>query len=366
LNEGANPRGRLSYHGRRMRATGPIAVAIAALGAAAGAQEPVRSFDYVLSNPGARSVALGGAFAGLADDATAAFGNPAGLVQLLRPEVSAELRLASRTLDGDSGSDPVAEASGLGFASFVWPGRGWSAAVYLHRAASYEFASVDPEVVVADGTGVDMLSVGAAAAIRLHERLSLGFGGSYFVADLGADGSLSQDDSSWGYNAGLLWRPLDSLRLGAFYREGPELEIHVADDPPSVRWVSTPDVAGAGVAYQPGDGSLTLAFEVDRLIYPSVTSTFQLAEGSDEDATQIHLGGEYAFLGWDPVTAFRGGFWLDRGRVGGGAGPDAGSDEDIPHGALGFGLAWTRFQLDVGLDFAEDEATLSASVIWSF
>ena len=34
-------------------------------------------FDFV--NPGAKSLALGGAFTGLADDATAGFANPAGL-----------------------------------------------------------------------------------------------------------------------------------------------------------------------------------------------------------------------------------------------------------------------------------------------
>ena len=46
----------------------------------------------VFTNPGARSIALGGAFAAIADDATAAFANPAGLVQILRPEISAEIR----------------------------------------------------------------------------------------------------------------------------------------------------------------------------------------------------------------------------------------------------------------------------------
>mgnify|MGYP003598136238 CR=1 FL=1 len=33
-------------------------------------------------NPGGKSLAMGGAFVALADDATAAFANPAGLVQL--------------------------------------------------------------------------------------------------------------------------------------------------------------------------------------------------------------------------------------------------------------------------------------------
>ena len=39
-------------------------------------------------NPGAKSMALGGAFVALADDATATFANPGGLTQLDKPEVS--------------------------------------------------------------------------------------------------------------------------------------------------------------------------------------------------------------------------------------------------------------------------------------
>ena len=331
-----------------------------------GAQEQVHRFDYVLSNPGARSVALGGAFAGLADDATAAFSNPAGLVQLLRPEISGELRLSSKDLGDGSATDPVAETSGLGFASFVWPGHGWSAAVYLHRAASFEFEVVNPDGSFGGGTGIDVLSVSTAAAVRVHERLSFGLGASYFLGDLNAEDTASRDDSSWGFNLGVLWRPVDPVRLGGFYREGPEFKVRVAGDPPSVRWVATPDVAGLGVAFQPGNGSLTLAVEVDRLIYSKVTTPYQIPDGNGDDATQLHLGGEYAFLRWHPVTAFRAGVWLEGGRVGTADGGGPGTDEEVAHGSLGFGLAWTHFQLDVGLDFADSEGTLSVSAIWSF
>src|SRR3954470_9593612 len=47
-------------------------------------------FDFSL--PGARSLALAGAVVGLADDATAAWANPAGLVILAKTEVSVEGR----------------------------------------------------------------------------------------------------------------------------------------------------------------------------------------------------------------------------------------------------------------------------------
>ena len=53
------------------------------------AQLPLQ-FDFL--PPGARSVGMGSAFIAAADDATAAFTNPAGLARLGRREISAELR----------------------------------------------------------------------------------------------------------------------------------------------------------------------------------------------------------------------------------------------------------------------------------
>ncbi|MCP4202027.1 MAG: hypothetical protein GY769_08845 [bacterium] len=53
--------------------------------------------QFNFSPPGARTMALGNAFVGRADDATAAFANPAGLVWLTRPEVSTEARSSTFT-----------------------------------------------------------------------------------------------------------------------------------------------------------------------------------------------------------------------------------------------------------------------------
>src|SRR5262249_29653348 len=54
------------------------------------AQIPLQ-FDFL--NPGARSLGMGSAFIGAADDATAAFANPAGLASLSTREILGELRL---------------------------------------------------------------------------------------------------------------------------------------------------------------------------------------------------------------------------------------------------------------------------------
>jgi len=118
-------------------------------------QVPIQ-FDFL--NPSARSIALGSAFVGLADDATAALVNPAGLIQLTRKEISIEGRfrrfeqpfLAGGRLSGvatGEGQDTAAgpqfdtiadSGTGLSFASFVYPRGRFRAAVFRHELIRVE------------------------------------------------------------------------------------------------------------------------------------------------------------------------------------------------------------------------------------
>lgn len=82
-----------------MRACAAV-LALVVGGAALHAQtndEINAGLQFSFSPPGARSMALGYAFVGRADDATAAYANPAGLVWLTRPEVSIEGRSSTFT-----------------------------------------------------------------------------------------------------------------------------------------------------------------------------------------------------------------------------------------------------------------------------
>src|SRR5438445_6909940 len=54
--------------------------------------ESLSGLQFNFGNPGARSLGMGGAFLGLADDASAAEANPAGLTILRKPEISFEGR----------------------------------------------------------------------------------------------------------------------------------------------------------------------------------------------------------------------------------------------------------------------------------
>jgi hypothetical protein len=118
-------------------------------------QVPIQ-FDFL--NPSARSLALGGAFVGLADDATAALVNPAGLIQLTLKELSVEGRfrsfeqpfLAGGRLSGtpsregvDTLGGPQFEtiddaSGGLNFAAFVLPRGRFRFAAFGHQLIRIE------------------------------------------------------------------------------------------------------------------------------------------------------------------------------------------------------------------------------------
>src|SRR5213082_4262112 len=70
--------------------------------------EALSGLQFNFGNPGARSLGMGGAFLGLADDASAAEANPAGLTILRKPEVSIEARnYLEQQLFSTSGTFPA-------------------------------------------------------------------------------------------------------------------------------------------------------------------------------------------------------------------------------------------------------------------
>lgn len=86
-----------AIHSRPARA---ILIALIVVGSVplvegASDEEIFRDFPFNFTNPGARALGVGGAFISLADDSTAAQANPAGLVNLRRPEFFAEFNTQS-------------------------------------------------------------------------------------------------------------------------------------------------------------------------------------------------------------------------------------------------------------------------------
>src|SRR4029453_6147207 len=74
-----------------------LGLGLPTLSAAISNTETFGGFEFNLNNPGARALGMGGAFLAGAHDATAAVTNPAGLPQLQRPEISAEVKFTEYT-----------------------------------------------------------------------------------------------------------------------------------------------------------------------------------------------------------------------------------------------------------------------------
>jgi long-subunit fatty acid transport protein len=245
------------------------------------AQQAVVPLQLSFSDPGARSAGLGGAFVALADDATAAFANPAGLVQLAKPEISIEARNWSHSIpytvsgrvEGDpsgQGLDVTAglvdgestyDTTGLSFVSLVWPIGDWSFAVYRHQYADLEFSG-ETQGLFGGGSDCcqerwidqqmhstqDVLSYGLSAGYRFNDKFSIGLGAAYFDVSMesltteylwdvdsetgffGPTSFLPErlalteylfiDDSDWTFSGGFLWSPSQRWRIGGVYREG--------------------------------------------------------------------------------------------------------------------------------------------------
>jgi hypothetical protein len=105
--------------------------------------ESLSGLQFNFGNPGARSLGMGGAFIGLADDASAAEANPAGLTILRKPEVSIEARnYLEQQIFSTTGTYPditrtpfthYSQRVDLTFASFVYPIKNFTFGAYYHE-----------------------------------------------------------------------------------------------------------------------------------------------------------------------------------------------------------------------------------------
>lgn len=329
------------------------------------------SIPFSFASPGARSLGMAGAFVGLADDATAAYTNPAGLTQLRQTEISLEARHTSFDtpfVDGGSFTEAPFSSAGVGtghdssaktnpsFLSVVFPFDRWALALYRHELARYHTDFTNPNRVDGDSiflfpfaakADLKIVNYGVSAAYKVSDAVSLGLGVSRYdfrfdtlAARFDYDGagnafpvSAQQqhgDDTGIGWNLGARWAVSESLSLGAIYRRAPRFDYAAAAvllDPDGSVTASSqfrgvrfdvPDVWGAGLTWRPNDAWL-VSFDLDRVRYSQLTdgiqSLFDIQSSTDRlqipDGTEIHLGTEYTWTTMAHPFSLRGGVWRD-------------------------------------------------------
>jgi long-subunit fatty acid transport protein len=331
---------------RRNALAGAVALVLAVAAAPAQAvtnDENNATIPFSFSNPGARSLGMGGAFLGLADDATAAYTNPAGLVGLgLEQQFSIEVRdtsfdvpyitsgaISYPPLDFAAAEFGTASSSvtNVSFLSFVWPSERWSLAVYRHALLDFETSltspGVDVEVLNRNFTAglfprsgeadLEIVNYGVSFGWRANDAISIGAGLSWYDFSMETDvvryrlgGTIGTaadvqnvqvqqgDDHDLGYNLGLLFHGSDDFQVGLAYRSAPDFEydhINVAGaaaaEPGTVFVNSTagfeaPDMFGIGFAWRASD-SLTITADINKINYSNLTDPTESAFYSDED-----------------------------------------------------------------------------------
>lgn len=392
-------------------------------------EEGNASLQFSFVPPGARALGMGGAFIGLADDATAAYTNPAGLTQLVNSEVSAEYRNSRFSTEFIAGDLPQYDTAnsredGLGFLSYVMPFDNWAIALYRHEFLRYStdfIGAEDSDFLRRFDTSIDVKGVnyGVSAAFRFSPQWSAGVGVAYSQFDLesvtervndadqfqvdGAFGAASRgDDNDIIFNVGVLWKPTDKLSIGAVYRDGGNFEytaiagrytsptniVLLQGFPKEGVSFDVPRSYGVGLNYKVTE-TFGINLDVARMLYSDLTEGMQSSLAPDgpvgdaevaglgiDDGTEIRLGAEYVFADMANPVVVRAGVWRDPEhtiRFEGDVTPvnRANSQifsigDDEMHYTLGLGIAFEKFQLDLAADFSNPYDVYSLSGVYRF
>lgn len=405
-----------------------LLAAIAALPAAAQTnEENYGQLEFNFITPGARASAMGGAFIGLADDATAAESNPAGLVILSRPEVSFEYKFidnsremyigenswvtGNRTTVSDSTSMPA-------FFSYVHPFERFTLSVYRNQTVNFSqsFITDGPLVGVNDyrlypvdsELEMTLTNLGVGAAFRVNEHFSAGASLRYSTFDLETtltrwdfdrsyvnnESTVDDDDSSITFNLGLLYTFSPRFSLGGVYRHGGSYDVAWMRviDPSGANVMeqetltfNIPEVYGLGLSWRPLE-PLVVAFDVVRVNYSELIDNLVLIYNADsqmpsqysiDDVTEFHLGGEYTWLVKNMPLSARLGLYNDPDSSmnfsgGGSVESEAtrirfpGGDDQL-HVTGGMGIVIRdRLQFDAAYDYADLNEQFSISAIYRF
>jgi len=150
---------------------------------------------------GARALGMGGAFIAVADDATAASWNPAGLIQLDFPEISAVWAAFHRSEDNSSGEHPdmngkehISESSPNYF-SFAYPfnlfGRNMIASLNhqhmydFNRKWDFSYQQSDEDKTVNYQQDGSLTALGIAYSTQITHELSFGLTLNFWDNDIG-------------------------------------------------------------------------------------------------------------------------------------------------------------------------------------
>lgn len=307
-------------------------------------EEVYQGFQFNFFPPGARAMAMGGAFIGLADDATAAYSNPAGMVILTKPEISAvgkfskytTLRAADWNSFFTSNLTEFSEGTiaDFGFASVVIPFENFSIGLSMTNFINYEesFILQSRPIPLTDWAyrtaecymDLQGYNFSASIATRISDIISIGVTMNYTTMNINTSTLLRDinwsdfsditgiarneaytDDSGngIGFTAGVLITPMPKITIGAVYSYNPKIEYtqgfwRSGDRETGAFYndiiltLDIPDRFGAGISFRPFD-ELVIIADVVMIQYSQISANF--VSTYDYPELDIYRGDDYSF-----------------------------------------------------------------------
>jgi len=377
----------------------------------------ILGIDFRFNNPGARANAMGGAFIGLADDATAAYTNPAGLTVLTEPEFSVEYKIGEITnevtdrIGTEEYDDTV---NGLSFLSYVYPTENATIAFFRHKllntVSNYDWRDSATRTNKVD-LSLDAVTLGIGAGFKVTDAFSVGLSVGmaqldYKVTSKGYDSTslsypdeddrdtVSETDNAEHYTISLLWNLFGELNIGLVYRIGPEFEtskrryqwvdVGPGNEVYLLEWereqiLKVPDMYGIGFSNR-FFSNLTATLDVNYIEYSDLADDLLNDNGSKEteweveDQVEVRFGLEFIFEVNQAPLALRAGYYFrpDHGFIYKGPDPNfrqtfGDADDDDHIFSLGFGAALTeKFQIDVAAAAGKYIKEGSLSIVYRF
>jgi len=307
-----------------------------------------QEIDWNITGAGARATAMGQAFIGLADDATAISWNPAGLTILERLEFSAvgAYKMNYDDYDDDLYIDNDMNHFTFSFGSSAMPFRIGERKLVIAAAFQQqldyfydrEIQAENPHTITSEGS-VNTISLGAA--FQIHPSFSLGFttnywlgtpNGSYEYTELDLDfPDYASQYSGLNFVIGAMFdfNGLDNpmpFKIGAIVKTPFELSDEYSyyydfqfDGTYSTlevdKTVEMPLMWGVGASGRIGD-NLTISADFEMRMYGDKTTIFDIEgeefvgklSNSGEDLNQIRVGVEYLLVTNAIIMPFRAGF----------------------------------------------------------
>ncbi|MCF8070108.1 MAG: outer membrane protein transport protein [Desulfobacterales bacterium] len=355
---------------------------------------------FSINEQGSKALGMGGAFAAQADDPSAIYYNPAGITQLEGTQVSAGISLISprATFNSDvTGNATEAEKNNFYIPNLYATHKvndKWSFGVgaFSNFGLATEWAEDWEGRYVTGATKAEIttMSINPVVAYSLNPALSLSFGAvmqsidielqnklNSSIAPWPADGNLklSGDDWSGGWNAGLLLRLNENIKVGVSYRSKIahtlEGETEVSGTPAGVLDALTgteadltlPAIFYFGTSYENGPWT----FEADAHLtqwseYKKLEATFDspilggatgISKPKDwEDVWALRFGGSYEL---NDMFDLRAGIVFDPSPI-----PDETLDPLVPSGdrwlyTIGTGINFEKATIDFAYNYMQDE-----------